>query len=152
MGMGKGCSRDLDSTMLFFSLLLTCCALLAEGSFSVKEIGRTGNNVSLICMGESDAEQNARWSFNGTTLADSPCYSQSHYSDAGTLVLTITPECEGMISCSSQNSMPDDSHGRRLYGKVLYIYNALCAIQCYVCNSEFCWLQHTLSLPMTVSL
>ena len=81
--------------------LLCCSCFLAESKFMIEEINRSYNEVSLTCKSDSGTEQNPQWRFNEHELAESQCYDQTESSSDGSITVTVTPKCEGVVYCSA---------------------------------------------------
>ena len=67
----------------------------------IEEINRSYNKVSLTCKTDSGTEQNPQWRFNGHELAESQCYDQTESNSDGSITVTVTPKCEGVVCCSA---------------------------------------------------
>ena len=108
--------------------LLCCSCFLAESKFWIEEIYRSYNDVSLTCKTNTGSyEQNLQWWFNKTPLAESRCYKYNHIesSNGGSISVTVTPKCEGNVSCSA--GMTSDNEERiphKLLGNQNVILNA----------------------------
>ena len=94
--------------LLLLVSLLSCSCLLAESK--VVESFRSYNNVSLTCQTDTGSEQNLQWWFNGTQLAESRCYNHIASNKDRSISVTVTPKCEGKVSCSAQAPAGTDSH------------------------------------------
>ena len=110
---------------LLVSLLCCSCCLAESNIIKVKESYRFYNKVTLTCKTDSGTEQNPQWRFNGHELAESQCYDQTESSSDGSIIVTVTPKCEGVVSCSASGVTDNkESIPHELLGNHNIILNA----------------------------
>ena len=102
-----------------FVLLLSCSYLLAESK--VVESKRSYNYVFLTCQTNTGSDRNPQWRFNGTQLAETRCYNHITSRRDGSISVTVTPNCEGIVSCSAQ--APEVTDNYALLGNYNIIIN-----------------------------